>query len=87
MGGGGIPHTPLTLSPTVRTYQAYELFAKAHGAGVVVSRCWWDSCGENATMGYIKNNASPLGYTLQTEFYKKMKIWQKSQWELEETHR
>ena len=31
----------------MRAYQAYELLVKAHGAGVVVNRCWWGSiCGE-----------------------------------------
>ena len=28
---------------------------------------WGNSCGGNATMGYIKNDASQMGYTLCTE--------------------
>ena len=78
MVGGG--NAPPNLPLAVHTYQAYELLAKAHGVGIVVGKCWWGSCGGNATMGYIKNNASPLGYTLQTKSYKKIKIWQKSQY-------
>ena len=31
------------------------------------SMCWWASYGGNTIMGYIKNNASQLGYTLSTE--------------------
>ena len=79
---GGVPCTPPdppSTPPAVRTYQACELLAKTHGVGFVDSTCWWGRCGGNATMGYIKNNASRLGYTLRTKFHKRMKIWQKSQ--------
>ena len=53
----------------MRIYQAYELFAKVHGVGVMLSKHWWGSsrCGGNATMGYIKHNTSRMGYILQTE--------------------
>ena len=57
------PQTP----PVVRAYQACELLVKTHGVGFVDSTCWWGRCGGNATMGYIKNNASRLGDTLCTK--------------------
>ena len=62
-GGGGRsppPQPPLAM----RAYQACELLAKTHGVGFVDGTCLWGRCGGNATMGYIKNNASQLGYTL-----------------------
>ena len=61
----------------MRAYQAYELLAKAHGVGVVVNRCWWGSCGGNATMGYIKHNANRVGYALRIESHKKDENWAK----------
>ena len=40
-------HSPRKKTPAVHIYQAYDLFAKVHGVGVVVNRCWWGSiCGE-----------------------------------------
>ena len=68
--GGNAAPPPQTSPLAAHTYQTYELLAKAHGVGVVASKCWWDSCGENATMNYIKHNASRVGYTLRTEFQK-----------------
>ena len=53
--------------PAMRAYQACELLAKTHGVGFVDGTCLWGRCGGNATMGYIKNDASRMGYTLRTE--------------------
>ena len=81
-GGGAAP--PPSAPPATRAYQACELLAKTHGVGFVDGTCLRGRCGGNATMGYIKNDASQMGYTLCTESYKKMikmKSGQKSQWE------
>ena len=64
---GGPHDPPLNPPPAMRAYQACELLAETHGVGFVDGTCLWGRCGGNATMGYIKNNASRMGYTLRIE--------------------
>ena len=69
VGGDPPPSTP----PAVHIYQAYELIAKVHGAGVMLSKRWWgSSCCGDATMGYIKTQCKSTGlYTMYKVSLKK----------------
>ena len=77
-GGGDPPPStpPLRCAPTKRVSCLQKLMGWvlwiAHASGIVVvgMPLWLTST----------NNASRLGYTLQTESHKTMKNWQKSQW-------